>query len=568
MAGDKSINSLVFKNSMPPDRLGTPHSTIDSFFAAVYSSNNGTPTPRPKKKEYSLVVVTESRRRRILLGLKHRGFGSGFYNCFGGKLEKNEDPATGAVRELHEEANIKVELDVMNRSEVGILHFTFEDDDEFEMVVHLFRVDVTCAKRKKTTSANSGFTRGNVSSNTLVDPETIHGCDEITPEWFDDWTEIPLHNMFADDSIWLTRLLSEEHPVQYENLWFHFQPGGQSVNSVKHFFASSNGDIFSKHAITHKPNKELWSGGCRQENMSLEKRLFHDLHSASSPSIKEFKESYAFVNAIRKYFGSDSFDTVIDVAGGHGMIAALLLTLTSAKHAVVIDPAKVGGITLVQDGWRKYFEGKELRYRHECLRTGLPTELESILASKKNQTRVLICACHACQHLSDETLQIATKYGVHVAVMPCCQKDHTDGSWKALSKSLGITVGAVMDIVVAGKMMAWDTGRSSGVTYQVRMKQIDEKITPQNRLVMCKATYVDGKGTRDKVVEKAHKKLRKAYDRAHRNKKQAKEAHDLEIVASHDAKLYVQGSQHFYFCSLSILIGFFAGVLTSAIIVS
>lgn len=32
--------------------------------------------------------------------------------------------------------------------------------------------------------------------------------------------------------------------------------------------------------------------------------------------------------------------------------------------------------------------------------------------------RVLVVACHACQHLAEEVLDIAARFGAHVCVMP------------------------------------------------------------------------------------------------------------------------------------------------------
>jgi len=166
--------------------------------------------------------------------------------------------------------------------------------------------------------------------------------------------------------------------------------------------------------------------------------MFHALHqTVNAPTVKEFKECFAFQNSVRSAFSSNKrgdkiggWDIVIDVAGGHGALAALFLTFTSATKAVVIDPALVGGGG-VERAWKEdFFPQKELIYRTECLRTGLPSELEMALMNT-NPQRILVIACHACQHLSEETLDIATKYGVHVAVMPCCQKDLTEGSsWK------------------------------------------------------------------------------------------------------------------------------------------
>ena len=165
---------------------------------------------------------------------------------------------------------------------------------------------------------------------------------------------------------------------------------------------------------------------------------------------------------------------------------------------------------------------KELRYRHECLRTGLKKELDWITQHSKG-SNVTIVACHACQHLTDETLQIASEYGVNVAVMPCCQKDH-DGWWKGLRNRLcgsggTLSIGALMDLLAAGKMMGWDTGSGAGVRYQVKMKLMDDSISQQNRMILCKAVardkYCITVGGCDIKKEIAHERLKRAYIRAH-----------------------------------------------------
>lgn len=216
------------------------------------------------------------------------------------------------------------------------------------------------------------------------------------------------------------------------------------------------------------------------------------------------------------------------MAGGHGALAALFLVLTSAQRAVVVDPADVGGGG-VQECWGEYYEGKELEYRYECLRSGLKAELEGILKPSGkgsgrgvDPTRVLVVACHACQHLTDETLEIACSFGVHVTVMPCCQKDPTNGSsYKAFAKQIGIGIGPLMDILAAGKVMSWNNGKDTDSKYRVRMKAIDEAITPQNRMILCKASsrgevdVIRGGSSEAQRLEVAHGKLETAYRKAH-----------------------------------------------------
>ena len=240
---------------------------------------------------------------------------------------------------------------------------------------------------------------------------------------------------------------------------------------------------------------------------------------------------------------------VIDVAGGHGALAALLLILSSAKEAVVVDPAVVGGRRGVQRAWGAFYSHQELRYRDECLRTGLPAELDVALDATA-QTRVLVVACHACQHLSEEVVEIASSRGVQVAVMPCCQKDHSR-RWKALGKQLGLGIGPLMDLLLAGRATSTQCGRAAGVAYGVKVKLIDAKITPQNRLIMCQATPdPDGSGRRGKL-DAAHSKLERAYVAAHRNKgaKLKEKVHWDGKVAS--------------MCTMCALMGFCAGMVMS-----
>lgn len=81
-----------------------------------------------------------------------------------------------------------------------------------------------------------------------------------------------------------------------------------------------------------------------------------------------------------------------------------------------------------------------------------------------------------------------------------------------------------MDILAAGKMMSRGTGLNAGVRYRVKMKLMDESISKQNRMILCKAMvrdcdeilYDDGRGREKSRMEVAHAKLTRAYHRAHR----------------------------------------------------
>ena len=228
----------------------------------------------------------------------------------------------------------------------------------------------------------------------------------------------------------------------------------------------------------------------------------------NSPRKKEIDEAYAFANAARNYFGANAIDVVIDVAGGHGALAAVLLMGTSAKEAVVIDPAPcTSGVEGIAAGWGHNFKDKVLRYRREELECCLAQEIRDMQTKYGIEgDRVLVVACHACQFLTLDTLHIAQSEGVNVCVMPCCQKDTTGGSIKAFAKGLKIDIGIVIDILTAGSMM---------VKYAVKLKLIDASITPQNRMIMCRL-----KQERKEAYVKSHdaaarRRLKCAYSAAH-----------------------------------------------------
>ena len=253
---DTSLAALEFAHTLPPSKLGTSHPNLDSFLAAVRDapSHMNDEDKIDKQEELStLIILTNTQKRTILLGKKLRGFGTGKYNGFGGRLESasiDPSPAHGAQRELMEEANISIPLEIFESGSVGVLTFSFQDRKQFSMVVHLFHVDVQLKGEEDMiyVDSNNGEqscdnTKG---SGFVIDPKCIQKCDEMIPEWFE-WSNVPLHKMFADDSVWLTHFLSsldmgdskrkknQDSPMQL-NGWFHFGPGGDDSNQILHYF--------------------------------------------------------------------------------------------------------------------------------------------------------------------------------------------------------------------------------------------------------------------------------------------------------------------------------------------
>ncbi|XP_052787622.1 oxidized purine nucleoside triphosphate hydrolase-like [Mya arenaria] len=119
-------------------------------------------------KVLTLVMIREA--RRVLLGMKKRGFGQGRWNGFGGKVEQGETILQGALRELHEESG----LTARHLTEIGRLVFRFEGDPQL-LEVHVF-----------TGSTYSG--------------EPVE-TDEMRPCWFP-VDKIPFDKMWPDDKLW------------------------------------------------------------------------------------------------------------------------------------------------------------------------------------------------------------------------------------------------------------------------------------------------------------------------------------------------------------------------------
>ncbi|KAG2498863.1 hypothetical protein HYH03_003055 [Edaphochlamys debaryana] len=128
-------------------------------------------------KLLTLVIVDDG--ERVLLGRKKRGFGEGYYNGFGGKVEPGETVREAAERELHEEACIVAE----DMKEAGILVFAF-DDQPLPWEVHVF--SATKFKGEPT--------------------ET----EEMAPIWFKHG-DVPYEKMWADDIHWYPMFLGRRY---------------------------------------------------------------------------------------------------------------------------------------------------------------------------------------------------------------------------------------------------------------------------------------------------------------------------------------------------------------------
>ena len=125
-----------------------------------------------------LTLCIPIKDNNVLLGMKKRGFGSGKWNGFGGKVEQGETIEEAALRELDEEVGIEDGQLI----KMGVLEFSFENDDTI-LQVHIFKLLHFLDKPIET--------------------------EEMKPEWFS-FDNVPFSQMWTDDKYWFPLLLSDK----------------------------------------------------------------------------------------------------------------------------------------------------------------------------------------------------------------------------------------------------------------------------------------------------------------------------------------------------------------------
>src|SRR4030095_12055906 len=119
-------------------------------------------------------IVFPVSRAGILLGMKKRGFGEGWWNGFGGKLEPEETYEDSARRETNEEVGIRI----VNLIHIANLHFYF--DDTLGVVSRAYKAEF---------------------SGTPTETE------EMRPKFFRPG-QLPFDNMWPGDRFWIPKALS------------------------------------------------------------------------------------------------------------------------------------------------------------------------------------------------------------------------------------------------------------------------------------------------------------------------------------------------------------------------
>ena len=191
-------------------------------------------------------------------------------------------------------------------------------------------------------------------------------------------------------------------------------------------------------------------------------RFARTLCAAGCLPRKELYEAWEVAKRVRRLFRGGR---VVDLAGGHGLLAqALLLLDDSSPNAIVVDRVVPSSAAAVSEAltrvWprlagRVHFQAGDLG--------GVPLTAGDLVVSS-----------HACGALTDAVLRRAADAGARVAVLPCCHDvDSCDvgalGGW--LDPATAIDVLRAVALERRG--------------YRVWTQQIPAAITPKNRLLLA-----------------------------------------------------------------------------------
>jgi methyltransferase family protein len=176
---------------------------------------------------------------------------------------------------------------------------------------------------------------------------------------------------------------------------------------------------------------------------------------------KELYEAWEVARRVRRLFRGGR---VVDLAGGHGLLAqAMILLDDSSSGAVVADKKLPPSCTKLHaaltEAWPRL--------------AGRVKFVEGELDHVEILSSDIVVSSHACGRLTDVVLERAVSARARVAVLPCC---HDLATGDARDLSGWIDGAAAIDIERALRL------RRGG--YKIRLQMIPAVITPKNRLLI------------------------------------------------------------------------------------
>jgi hypothetical protein len=177
---------------------------------------------------------------------------------------------------------------------------------------------------------------------------------------------------------------------------------------------------------------------------------------------KEFFEAWETARRTRRVLRGGP---VVELAAGHGLLAAILLILDdTSPDATCVDIRKpkshdrlMGALT---QRWPRL--GERIRY------------VEAPLETADAPAEALVISVHACGTLTDRVIDVALEARSRLAVLPCChdlQRCDTGRLTGWMDGPLAVDATRAARLTAAG--------------YHVMTATIPKDITPKNRLLMA-----------------------------------------------------------------------------------
>lgn len=177
---------------------------------------------------------------------------------------------------------------------------------------------------------------------------------------------------------------------------------------------------------------------------------------------KELFEAWEVARRSRRIFRGGR---VVDLGGGHGLLAHMMLLLDdSSSSAVVVDqvvpPSASALHAALVSAWPR-LKGR-VTFTHG--------DLDVVTLESSD----VVVSCHGCGALTDRVLAAASAVKARVAVLPCCHDAQTCDPGP---------LAGWMDVALAIDTMRAIRLEANG--YHVRTQTIPETITPKNRLLLA-----------------------------------------------------------------------------------
>jgi hypothetical protein len=213
-------------------------------------------------------------------------------------------------------------------------------------------------------------------------------------------------------------------------------------------FTASSKNRLTRHDLGRFPGASLFD------------RLGRAVCAAECLPRKELYEAWEVARRVRRRFRGGR---VVDVAGGHGLLAAVMLLLDATSEAAwVVDPSPPASRQALLNALGGTWPRLAL-VRHT--RQGL--DAFAVDAGD------VVVSCHACGALTDRVLDAAATAGARVAVLPCCH-DGAPGAGGALDGWMDMALAIDVQRVFALERRG----------YTVWTQTIPANVTPKNRLLI------------------------------------------------------------------------------------